>query len=140
MLPCRYCDAEIVFAWHVRWSRWLPIDPESLTGDEDLQQNDAGHLGVVYERHHRRHMCRSRGSSSSSREAEEASNRARAASAAIWSENWAHRVLFVTSDAPPEVIRAAYKALAMLYHPDHGGDSERMLELNRAYEHLVEKS
>jgi curved DNA-binding protein CbpA len=38
------------------------------------------------------------------------------------------------------VIRAAYKALAMLYHPDLGGDPERMVELNQAYETLLDKN
>jgi curved DNA-binding protein CbpA len=39
-----------------------------------------------------------------------------------------------------EVIRAAYKALAMLYHPDLGGDPNAMVALNQAYETLLEKN
>ena len=30
-----------------------------------------------------------------------------------------------------EMLREGYKKLAMKYHPDHGGDSNRMRELNR---------
>lgn len=45
--------------------------------------------------------------------------------------------LFVTEDAPNEVIRAAYKALASLYHPDRGGSSEKMAELNLAYDKIL---
>jgi hypothetical protein len=48
-----------------------------------------------------------------------------------------HAVLFVTSDAPKQVIEAAYKALARLYHPDvPGGDNAKMERLNVAYERI----
>jgi hypothetical protein len=47
-----------------------------------------------------------------------------------------HAKLYVTPEAPPEVIRAAYKALAMLYHPDRGGDGVKMREVNEAFESL----
>lgn len=42
-------------------------------------------------------------------------------------------VLFVTRDAPQEVIAAAYRALSKLYHPDKEGDPRKMVELNLAY-------
>jgi curved DNA-binding protein CbpA len=42
-------------------------------------------------------------------------------------------ILCVTEDAPLEVIRAAYKALAGIYHPDHGGNEQQMADLNAAY-------
>lgn len=38
--------------------------------------------------------------------------------------------------AEQEVIEKAYKALVMKYHPDAGGDSERMVAINQAYEVL----
>lgn len=44
-----------------------------------------------------------------------------------------YEVLFVTRNAPKEVIDAAYKALSKLYHPDRGGDPQRMVQLNVAY-------
>ena len=44
-----------------------------------------------------------------------------------------YAALFVTEDAPLEVIRAAYKALAVIFHPDHGGTAQQMVELNNAY-------
>jgi hypothetical protein len=47
-----------------------------------------------------------------------------------------YSVLFVTPDAPPEVIKAAYRTLAMMYHPDKGGDKEKMVQLNAAYDRL----
>lgn len=47
-------------------------------------------------------------------------------------------ILGVSQDAPPEVVRAAYQALARLHHPDRTGtgDSEKMAAINRAYEVL----
>lgn len=38
--------------------------------------------------------------------------------------------------APPEVVKAVFRALAMLYHPDKGGSAEQMRELNEAYDQL----
>lgn len=53
------------------------------------------------------------------------------------SDRDAYRVLHVQADAHPAVIRAAYRALAALYHPDRSdsgtASSERMAELNEAY-------
>jgi hypothetical protein len=42
-------------------------------------------------------------------------------------------VLHLTEDAPLEVIIAAYRALAQLHHPDHGGSDEAMARINDAY-------
>jgi DnaJ-domain-containing protein 1 len=41
-------------------------------------------------------------------------------------------VLGVRPDAPRAVIEAAYKELAKAAHPDHGGSTEAMSELNAA--------
>jgi DnaJ-domain-containing protein 1 len=48
----------------------------------------------------------------------------------------AFATLHLLPSAPPEVVRASYKALAMKHHPDHGGDTEAMQRLNEAYERL----
>ncbi|HEY7182350.1 MAG TPA: J domain-containing protein [Blastocatellia bacterium] len=48
----------------------------------------------------------------------------------------AFRTLHLLDSAPPEVVRAAYKALALLHHPDAGGDQEQMTAINLAYEVL----
>jgi curved DNA-binding protein CbpA len=45
-----------------------------------------------------------------------------------------YHVLQVTPDAEPEVIQAAYRALARKYHPDMGGSDMRMAKLNAAWE------
>jgi DnaJ-class molecular chaperone len=46
----------------------------------------------------------------------------------------AWEVLGLQPDAPPEVAEAAYKALARKYHPDAGGTTAKMQELNDAIE------
>lgn len=48
--------------------------------------------------------------------------------------------LFLIPGAPIEVVKAAYKALAMVYHPDRpGGDSGKMQEINMAVQEIVEE-
>lgn len=47
-----------------------------------------------------------------------------------------HAALYVTADAPAVVIRAAYKALATLHHPDKGGTTAQMQKINQAYDSL----
>ncbi len=44
-----------------------------------------------------------------------------------------YRVLHVQADAPPEVIKASYRALIGVHHPDHGGDHQVASLLNEAY-------
>lgn len=43
-------------------------------------------------------------------------------------------VLGVSKDAAEEPVREAYRRLALEHHPDRGGDSARMAQVNRAYE------
>ena len=47
-----------------------------------------------------------------------------------------YAVLQILPNAEPEVVNAAFKALALKYHPDHDATrraAEKMAELNRAY-------
>jgi curved DNA-binding protein CbpA len=44
-----------------------------------------------------------------------------------------YEVLQVRRGAEPEVIRAAYRALARKHHPDFGGSAERMAAINEAW-------
>ena len=44
-----------------------------------------------------------------------------------------YEVLQVRQGAEPEVIRAAYRALARKHHPDFGGSPERMAVINEAW-------
>lgn len=47
-----------------------------------------------------------------------------------------HKTLFVTADAPPEVVKAAYRALMQLHHPDQGGDEVTAKRINNAYDRI----
>jgi curved DNA-binding protein CbpA len=44
-----------------------------------------------------------------------------------------YRLLHVQADAPPEVIKASYRALMTVHHPDVGGNHETAALLNEAY-------
>ena len=48
-----------------------------------------------------------------------------------------YKTLHLLPSAPPEVVKAAYKALAMKLHPDHGGDTDAMQRINDAYRRLA---
>ncbi len=47
------------------------------------------------------------------------------------------KILCITPDAPAPVVKAAYRALAQLHHPDAGGKTEMMQRINAAYEFLA---
>jgi hypothetical protein len=51
----------------------------------------------------------------------------------------AYAALWLRPGAPMEVVRAAYRALAALHHPDKGGDMGTMQQLNAAYALLRER-
>ena len=44
-----------------------------------------------------------------------------------------YRYLGLSPDAPVEIVKDRYRALAYQYHPDHGGDEAKMKALNIAY-------
>jgi hypothetical protein len=52
--------------------------------------------------------------------------------------NWKnyYDILGIGPGAEPEVIKAAYTALARKYHPDTGGSAQRMKQINESYEVL----
>lgn len=49
-----------------------------------------------------------------------------------------YRLLHVQADAPADVIKAAYRALIRVHHPDAGGDQQIAALLNEAYGVLSE--
>lgn len=65
----------------------------------------------------------------------EATRSADRVNALAGSDNYA--ALYVTHNAPVEVIKAAYRALSKLYHPDTGGDAEDFKRINEAYSALL---
>lgn len=47
-----------------------------------------------------------------------------------------YAILAVARDAPPEVIQAAYRALAKVHHPDKGGNEDTFKAIQEAYSTL----
>jgi hypothetical protein len=64
-------------------------------------------------------------------------SKARASTAMPLPQDPSRKALYVTEDAPPEVIKASYRALCLLHHPDKGGKIETMQKINAAYEKLL---
>lgn len=50
-----------------------------------------------------------------------------------------YEILCVLPGSPIEVIKASYKALAFLCHPDRGGNLEHFRQLTAAYEKVIGK-
>jgi hypothetical protein len=48
------------------------------------------------------------------------------------------QTLYLLPNAPPEVVKASYKALAKIYHPDLRGSNEKMIQINRAFEIITQ--
>ena len=47
-----------------------------------------------------------------------------------------YKILGLQSGARPDEIKKAYRRLALIHHPDKGGDEEKFKELVEAYEIL----
>ncbi len=48
-----------------------------------------------------------------------------------------YQVLHLRETAPPELVKVAYRCLAQIHHPDHGGDTDAMQRINDAYRRLA---
>lgn len=48
-----------------------------------------------------------------------------------------YHILGLPNCASMEDIKKAYRGLALKFHPDRGGDQEKMKEINEAYSYLV---
>jgi len=49
-----------------------------------------------------------------------------------------YSVLHLLPTAPPELVKAAYRVMSQLCHPDAGGDHAAMVRINLAFERLQE--
>jgi hypothetical protein len=54
----------------------------------------------------------------------------------VESEYEAYQVLHLLPSAPAPLIKAAYRELAKIKHPDHGGNDEEMKRINSAFDVL----
>ncbi len=52
----------------------------------------------------------------------------------------AYRALHLQPTAPDELVKAAYRVMCKLRHPDKGGDTASMQAINRAYSLLAARS
>jgi hypothetical protein len=48
-----------------------------------------------------------------------------------------YRTLYLVPGCPPELVKAAYRCLAQIHHPDKGGDTVAMQKINEAYRRLA---
>ena len=48
-----------------------------------------------------------------------------------------YQTLHLLPSAPTELVKVAYRCLAQIHHPDHGGDEEQMKRLNAAFKMLA---
>ena len=49
-----------------------------------------------------------------------------------------YNVLYLTSEAPMELVDKVWKMLMLLYHPDKGGDTTKAAAINAAYQKIKE--
>lgn len=120
MSLCKKCGAEIAWAFDpdARGSGWRPVDPRSLnpTSDEPYEGS------VFLEDWHAPHKCMTRRSTGTQRKDDPEKQDGR------------FTVLHLLPSAPPEVVDAAYRAMAKIFHPDAGGATNDMQRINAAYD------
>jgi len=49
------------------------------------------------------------------------------------------KVLYISHDAPKEVVDAAYKVMMSMNHPDKGGDAEMCVKINNAKDFIYKE-
>lgn len=137
MAVCKNCEQPIFWALQVTSSsgfgsgggtRWRPCELESLRGDEPMLESERGPY-LDFRSYFVGHRCGLRMKGAPEPQVTHFGT--------VASPFGPHATLFVTPNAPIEVVRAAYKALAKLHHPDFGGSQERMIAINQAYEAIT---
>lgn len=134
---CRDCGADIV--WMVtRNDRYIPIDIVGANAavkasalEYDSEEGKYVFDTCVLGKHVHFRTCSKRPAESNGHKAPPPPPPS--------SEADARAALQVSGTACAEVVRAAYKALARLHHPDmSGGDVEMMKRINGAYDRLID--
>jgi len=114
MSSCKKCGEEISWGWGDEKLKWVPVRPETLTGDEEEYEETSFHfLPGIHIRHSFNRFL---------------ANEANVDVSAAVKNAFAR--LFLLPSAPTEVRQAAYRALALQAHPDRGGTAEQMQALN----------
>lgn len=114
MSSCKKCGEEISWGWSDEKLKWVPVRPETLTGDEEEYEETSFHfLPGIYIRHSFNRFL---------------ANEANVDVSAAVKNAFAR--LFLIPSTPTEARQAAYRALALQAHPDRGGTAEQMQALN----------
>lgn len=127
MSACNRCGQEIVWARDEARGKWISVEPWSIDDGSDVPYSG----GIRLKPHHVVHfrMCTAGGRAAETKASQAQSRPGDGPWAALWLAN----------GAPPEVITAAYRALARIHHPDVGGSEEQMKKINDAHESLTRK-
>lgn len=111
----------------------MAIEPWSIDDELDTHYVSGVHLRPEHVLHHPACAARER----DTKESRAAKGKMPQTQSRQSNGSWA--VLWLANGAPPEVIAAAYRALAKIHHPDVGGSEEQMKKINDAHESLTRK-
>ena len=50
-----------------------------------------------------------------------------------------YKILDIDKDYTPDTLKAKYKELALVYHPDKGGDQNIFCDITKSYIYLLKK-
>ena len=117
MPSCKSCGRPIVWM-KTRNGKFIPIEPTSVNYSRTDRDDDGV---LLYESHagHRVHL-------------NECPAREHPPAASPYAE------LQLVDNAHPDVVKAAYRALALIYHPDRiNGSLVKMQAINAAYAQIV---
>lgn len=135
---CSRCGAEIVWGLTANGKN-IPIQADSIDLFDEAAPTEVNQFGEDVPRFskafgHEAHFdfCGAKARPKAKRK--KAAPKAKVTS---WRVQSHFQTLWLLDGAPLEVIRAAYKALALLHHPDRGGSHEAMVRINTAFEALT---
>ena len=122
MANCKTCGAKICFTYKTAIKKWIPTEWDTVDyGSDERDEDDK----VIWNpANHEAHRCPPHKPPCQPPPSPQQAKKS------------PHDALCVTRAAPMEVIHAAYRALAKIYHPDAGGDVRKMQEINVAWEDL----
>mgnify|MGYP006921287601 CR=1 FL=1 len=109
MSKCKTCSADITWAWSENTEKWVPVETDTVTGDEDTHLDDYGKEKPVLERHMTIHTHKRGGGQRPS-----GGTHARdAAPAPSGSVDAAYAALHLRPSAPSDLVRIVYAAMRL---------------------------